>query len=114
MHRYDEKLDSRSYIFIVRTRFKNNRRLAQQNRHEGCQALLVKTKQFVQVPFDSENLVVKSITKNLSRGFRAYKLKISFCDHFGNPAGEPLVFDPIVSLQHFDWWDPRYDEIVNN
>jgi hypothetical protein len=113
-HNLDEKHEIRSYFFKVQSRFTNFGHLARQNRHEGCQLLVVKTKHFVPVPFETGNLVIKSISKNLSRGFRAYKLKIEFCDQFGNRAGETLVFDPIVGLQLYDWWHENYDKLLNN
>lgn len=114
-HNFNEKLSFRSYLFKVQSRFTNYGRLAKQNYQEGCQLLLVRTNQhFVPVPYETDNLVIKSISKNLSRGFRAYKLKIEFCDKFGNLAGETLVFDPIVGMQLYDWWEPNYDKLLNN
>lgn len=113
-HIFDEELEIRSYLFKVQSRFTNFSHLASQNQHEGCQILVVRTKHFVPVPFEMENLMIKSISKNLSKGFRAYKLKIEFCDQFGNRAGETLVFDPIVDLQLHNWWDEGYSTLVNN
>lgn len=113
-HTFDEKLNIRAYNFKLQSRFSNYGRLAKQNREEGCQVLHVRTKHFVPVPYESENLRVKTITKTLSRGFRAYKLKIQFCDSFSNLAGEVLIFDPIVSLQLYNWWEPIYDKIIKN
>lgn len=113
-HTFEEKTNMRYYSFKMRSRFRFTSRLSQQNHHEGCQLLLVRTKHFVPVPYESENLLVKSITKNLSRGLRAYKLKIQFCDQFSNQAGEVLIFDPIVGVQLYDWWEPIYDKFINN
>lgn len=113
-HEFDEELELRSYLFKVQSRFTNFGHMAKLNPHEGCQLLLIKTKHFVPVPYEMENLVIKSISKNLSRGFRAYKLKIEFCDQFGNRAGETLMFDPIIGLQLYDWWHPNYDKVLKN
>jgi len=113
-HNFDEKTNLRSYFLKVQSRFTNYNRLAKLNQDEGCQLLVVKTKHFVPVPYESENLVISSIIKTLSRGFRAYKLKIQFCDQFSNRAGEILIFDPIVSLQLFDWWDLGYEKALNS
>lgn len=106
VHTFNEKF--RSYHFKVQSPVKRLSRLAEKNREEGCQLLIVRTQQFVQVPYESENLIIKSIIKTLSKGFRAYKLKFQFCDRFGNRAGEDLIFDPILSVQLFDWWEPSY------
>lgn len=113
-HSYDEKLQVRYYHFKLMSKKINVGRLAQQNQDEGCQLLLVTTKHFVPVPYESENLVIKSITKTLSRGFRFYKLTIQFCDQFSNRAGESIVFDPIINVQLYDWWDSRFDKILNH
>ena len=110
----DEKLNIRSYTFKLQSKSKSFGRLAKQNRDEGCQMLLVKTRHFVPVPYESDNLQVKSIVKLLSKGLRSYKLKIKFCDQFSNLAGEELIFDPIVSVQLYDWWDPNYEKLLHN
>lgn len=111
---FDDKFSIRSYNFKLQSKSKSNGRLAKQNRDEGCQLLLVRTKHFVPVPYETENLLIKSIIKTLSKGFRAYKLRIKFCDQFNNGAGEEFVFDPIVSVQLYDWWDPNYTKFLHN
>lgn len=73
----------------------------------------MKTPCFVPVPYESENLI-KSISRNLSKDFRYYKLKIVFGEHFGNPASDTLNFDPIVSVQLFNWWEPSYDAMMRS
>lgn len=110
----DEKTGIRIYLFIIKSQFQNYRTLAKQNRDEGRQQLVIKTRKFIPVPFDIDSIIIKSITKNLSHGFRNYKLKIEFCDSFSNRAGETLVFDPILSLQLYDWWHPQYKEFLCN
>jgi hypothetical protein len=112
IHTYNEKL--RTYVFQVQSKMESLGKLARLNKDEGCQVLVVQTVQFVQVPYESDNLIIKSVIKTLSRGFRFYKLKIKFCDLFGNEAGEVLVFDPIVSVQFYDWWEPGYTKALNN
>lgn len=114
-HVFDDKLQMRLYMFKLKSKLKPYGTLAKKNGNEGCQLLLVKARQFVPVPYESDNHLVKSITKTLSRGFRAYKLTVKFCDQFSNnQAGEVLVFDPIVSVQLFDWWDQNYEKFLNN
>lgn len=111
-HNIDEKFNFRCYAFQVRLKFTNFSRLAKLNRHEGCQLLVVKTNKFIEVPYECQNLIVKSISKTLSKGFRAYKLKIEFCDHFGLKSGETLIFDPIINLQLYNWWDENYEKFM--
>ncbi|CRK94457.1 CLUMA_CG007964, isoform A [Clunio marinus] len=113
-HSLNEKFMDQSYVFKVKSKSKAISKLAQLNRDEGCQLLVIRSKQFVPFPYESDNLTVKYVSKNLSRGFRAYKLKIQFCDHFGNSAGETLVFDPIISVQLYDWWEPEYKAYITS
>ncbi|CAO1437742.1 unnamed protein product [Diamesa hyperborea] len=114
-HELDEKTNIRSYYFQLQSKFTNWRRLAKLNPDEGKQILLVKTKHFHPVPNNEDIRIVKSIQKLLSLGFINYRLKIIFCDRFGkSTAGEPLIFDPIVSVNLYDWWDPKFSEIQNN
>lgn len=105
---FDETLTIRTYSFKLQTRTKSFGKLARKNRDEGCQLLQVRTPKFVPFPYDSERLLIKSIAKTLSQGFRSYKLKILFCDQFGNPAGDALVFDPITSVNLYEWWEEKY------
>lgn len=112
---YDDELQMRLYLFKLKSKIKPYGTFAKKNGDEGCQLLLVKARQFVPVPYESDNHLIKSITKTLSRGFRAYKLTVKFCDQFSKiQAGEVLVFDPIVSVQLFDWWDQNYEKLLNN
>lgn len=111
LHKFDDKLN-RCYAFLVKSKFTNYSPLAKHNRYEGCQLLVLKTNKFVQVPFEIENLTIKMIVKTLSRGFRFYKLKIEFCDQFGNLTGETLIFDPIINLQLYNWWDENFENFM--
>jgi len=113
-HVLDDDKNIRTYRIQLQSRFTNYRKLARQNREEGRQLLIIKSQQFIPLPFESDNLIISSISKNLSRGFRSYKLKIQFCDKFGNSAGETLVFDPIMSVELVDWWHPKYEEMLKS
>lgn len=111
LHSFDDKLN-RCYAFLVKSKFSRYSRLARINRYEGCQLLVLKTNKFVQVPFEIDNLTVKTISRTLSQGLRFYKLKIEFCDQFGNRAGETLIFDPILNLQLYNWWDENFENFM--
>lgn len=86
------------------------------NPNEGCQLIEIQSKKFVPLPrFQDQIPCVKAIYQTLSSGFIYYKLKIVFSNYTGNEIlGDPVVFDPVVSIRLLDWWHPDYDELLKD